>query len=116
MNGEECIHVVGVGVGVRLVGADEDEESRADRRYYSPLYLRPNRRSIQGRFRTNCSARCTEEGAHLDAGREDTLHHSPHPVYSSASATPSGEGRPDESPLAGDRPRSGGGSSGGRGS
>jgi hypothetical protein len=56
MNGEDCIHVVGVGVGVRLVDADEDEESRADRRHYSPLDLRRrHRRSIQGRFRANCS-------------------------------------------------------------
>ena len=37
---EESIHVVGVGVGVRLVDADEYEESRADRRHYSPLHLR----------------------------------------------------------------------------
>lgn len=37
--------------------ADEDEESRADRRHYSPLDLRrPHRRSIQGRFRANCGA------------------------------------------------------------
>ena len=55
---EESIHVVGVGVGVRLVDADEYEESRADRRHYSPLHLRPPRRSIHGssppRFRANC--------------------------------------------------------------
>lgn len=57
---EMSVHVVGVGVGVRLVDSDEDEESRADRRHYSPLDLRsltPSevRRSIQGRFRTKCN-------------------------------------------------------------
>jgi hypothetical protein len=58
MEGEDSIHVVGVGVGVRLVDADEYEESRADRRHYSPLHLRPTRRSIQGsslpRLQANC--------------------------------------------------------------
>jgi hypothetical protein len=55
---------------------------------------------------------CTGERAHLDTGREDALHHSPHPVSSPASAKPSAEGRPDESLLAVERPRNGGGSGG----
>lgn len=46
--GEESIHVVGIGGGVRLVDADEYEESRADRRHHSPLHLRSPRRSLQG--------------------------------------------------------------------
>nr|CAB3475593.1 unnamed protein product [Digitaria exilis] len=38
---------IGVGICIRLVNADEDEESRADRRDNSPLHLRPPRREKQ---------------------------------------------------------------------
>jgi len=109
MNGEDCIHVVGVGVGVRLVDADEDEESRADRRHYSALDLRrPHRRSIQGRFRANCSELKRALTSTLAERTRCTtalilcilLRH-PRPVV---------KGRPDESPLAGERSRNGGGS------
>ena len=60
-----------------------------------------------------------EEGAHLDAGREDALHHGPHPLSSPAPSTPGasssrGEGRAAAPCSAGETPpRENGGSGGG---